>query len=83
VNLQIETGFPPAVIVNAGISRGQLNQPPGPLARFGAVYFDELSAFTANGTRLLTDGVPPPMVEANGSVVAQPLRLGPNTFKIV
>ena len=57
VNLTIDTGFPPAVTINAGISRGsQFNGPPDPLARFGVVYFDELVAFTTSGTRLLTDG---------------------------
>ena len=51
VNFTIDTGFPPAVTINAGISRGsQPNGLPDPLARFGVVYFDEIVAYTTNGT---------------------------------
>ena len=83
MNFEIDTGFPPAVSINAGISRGQVGGPPGPLARFGVVYFDELLAFTTNGTRFLTDGVPTTMVDSNGSTLARPLRLNNNTFKAI
>jgi hypothetical protein len=83
VNLQIDTGFPTAVTVNAGISRGQVSGPPGPLARFGVVYFDEILAFTTNGTRSLTDGVPTTMVDSSGAVLAKPLRLNDNAFKVI
>ncbi len=52
VNFTIDTGFPPAVTINAGISRGsQFSGPFDPLALFGVVYFDELVAFTPNGNR--------------------------------
>ena len=43
VNLSIDTGFPPAVTTNAGISRGRADSPRNPLAGFGTVYFDELA----------------------------------------
>ncbi|MDP8928225.1 MAG: G1 family endopeptidase [Actinomycetota bacterium] len=82
VNFVIETGFPPAVAINAGISRGsQFNGPPDPLARFGVVYFDEVVAWTTNGTRLLTDGVPTTMVDSNGSTLAEPHKLNDFAFK--
>jgi hypothetical protein len=84
VNFTIDTGFPPAVTINAGISRGsQFNGPPDPLARFGVVYFDELLAFTANGTRLLTDGVPTTMIDSNGSTLAIPQRISDFAFKVI
>jgi hypothetical protein len=84
VNFTIDTGFPPAVAINAGISRGsQFNGPPDPLARFGVVYFDELVAFTTSGTRLLTDGVPTTMIGSNGSTLAIPQRLNDFAFKVI
>jgi hypothetical protein len=83
VNLIMDTGFPPAVTINAGISRGSPNGPPGPLARFGVVYFDEVLAFTPNGTRLLTDGVPTTMTDSNGSTLAIPQKLNDFAFKVI
>jgi hypothetical protein len=84
VNLTIETGLPPAVAINAGISRGsQFNGPPDPLARFGVVYFDELQAFATDGSPVLTDGVPTTMVDASGSTLATPQKLTDFTFKVI
>jgi Peptidase A4 family len=84
VNFSIQTGFPPAVAINAGISRGgQVNAPPDPLARFGVVYFDEILAFTTNGTRLLTDGIATTMIALNGSTLAIPQRLNDFAFKAI
>jgi hypothetical protein len=84
VNFTVDTGFPPAVTINAGVSRGsQFNGPLDPLARFGVVYFDELVAFTANGTRLLTNGTPTTMVNANGSTLAIPQRISDFAFKAI
>ena len=84
VNFNIDTGFPPAVAINAGITRdSQFNGPPDPLARFGVVYFDELSAFATSGTPRLTDGVATTMVDSNGSTLATPQRLTDFTFKII
>jgi len=84
VNLTIDTGFPPAVTINAGISRGsQFNGPFDPLARFGVVYFDELLAFTPNGNRLLTDGVATTMTDNNGTTLAIPQRISDFAFKVI
>jgi Peptidase A4 family len=84
VNFQFETHFPPAVRINAGISRGSIfNGPLDPLARFGVVYFDELRAFRGNETILLTHGVPTTMVDSNGSTLALPKRIGDFTFKVI
>lgn len=84
VNLSMDTGFPPAVTINAGISRGsQFNGPPDPLARFGVVYFDEIVAFTPGGTKLITDGTPTTMVDSNGSTLAIPQRLNDTAFKVI
>jgi hypothetical protein len=81
VNFAIDTGFPPARYINAGISR---DAPfPNPLARFGVVYFDEIVAFTTEGTRLLTDGEATTMVDNQGITLATPVRLSENAFKCV
>ena len=80
-NVSVDTGFPPAVIINAGISRGRLGSPFNPLADFGTVYFDELSAFTTSGTRLLVDGIATSMVD-NGVTLARPFRLNDSAFRI-
>jgi hypothetical protein len=79
----MHTGFPPAVTVNAGISRGRVNGPPNPLARFGIVYFDEILAWTTSGTRLLTNGAPTTMIDSNGSTLATPQRLNDFAFKVI
>ena len=84
VNFTIDTGFPPAVTINAGISRGsQFDGPLDPLALFGVVYFDELVAFTPNGNRFLTNGVPTTMTESDGSILATPLRISDFAFKVI
>jgi hypothetical protein len=81
VNFAIDTGFPPARSINAGISR---DAPfPNQLARFGVVYFDEIVAFTTEGTRLLTDGGATTMVDTQGATLATPVRLYENAFKII
>jgi hypothetical protein len=84
VNFTIETGFPPARAINAGVTRdSQFNGPPDPLARFGVVYFDELTAFATSGTPRLTDGLPTTMVDSNGRTLAVPQRLTDFTFKVI
>jgi hypothetical protein len=85
-NFTVDTGFPPAVTINAGITRsGDPNIPPfdHPLARFGVVYFDEISAYTTSGSRSLTSGDAITMVDQNGRVLARPVRLTDYTFKAV
>jgi len=84
VNFTIETGFPPAHAINAGVTRdSQFNGPPDPLARFGLVYFDDLTAFATSGTPRLTDGLPTTMVDSNGRTLAVPQRLTDSTFKVI
>lgn len=83
VNLSFDTGFPPAVTANAGISRGALNNPFNPLAEFGVVYFDEISAYTTQGFRSLTSGQAVTMVDRNGATIARPVRLNDFAFKAV
>jgi hypothetical protein len=86
INFTVDTGFPPAVTVNAGITRsGDPNQPPSfhQLARFGAVYFDEISAYTTSGSQSLTSGEAITMVDENGSTLARPVRLNDYAFKTV
>ncbi len=84
VNFAVDTGFPPAVTINAGVTRTwSLNQPFPPLARFGAVYFDEISAFTTAGPRSLTSGQAITMVGQNGRILAEPVQLNDSAFKTV
>ncbi len=84
VNLTVETGFPPAVTINAGISRGsELGGPPDPLARFGVVYFDELQAFATDGSPVLTNGVATRMVDSSGKTLATTQKLTNYAFKVV
>ncbi len=82
VNFSFDTGFPPAVIANAGISRSSDN-PFNPLAAFGVVYFDEISAYTTAGFRSLTSGQATTMVDNNGAVLARPDRITDFAFKVV
>ena len=83
VNFNIDTGFPPARAINAGITRdSQFNGLPDPLARFGTVYFDELSAFATEGQPRLTNGAPTTMVDRDGSTLAVPETLTDFTFRV-
>ena len=83
VNFELNTGFPPAVTVAAGIGRSLANGPSSPLARFGVVYFDELQAFSTGGARYLPNGSPTTMTDSAGSTLARPLRLNDFAFKVV
>ena len=83
VNFGFDTGFPPAVTVDAGVSRGALNNPFNPLAQFGVVYFDEISAYTTNGPISLTSGQAVTMVDRDGATLATPFRLNDSAFKAV
>lgn len=85
VNFNVDTGFPPAVTVDAGITRGLVdnNISLSPLAHFGVVYFDEISAYATDGPRSLTGGEPITMTETNGTTLARPVRLNDYAFKTV
>jgi Peptidase A4 family len=85
INFKVDTGFPPAVTITAGVTRDFIpNLPPQqPLARFGVVYFDEISAYTTSGFRSLTSGDAITMVDLDGSTLARPVRLNDFAFKTV
>jgi hypothetical protein len=84
INFAVDTGFPPAVTINAGVTRSwPLNQPFPPLASFGVVYFDEISAYATSGPRSLTSGEAITMVDQNGRTLARPVRLNDFAFKTV
>jgi hypothetical protein len=86
INFSVETGFPPAVTISAGVTRGgDPDIPPQlqPLPRFGAVYFDEISAYTTSGYVALTSGDAITMVDENGSTLATPVLLNDYAFKVV
>jgi hypothetical protein len=84
INFAVDTGFPPAISINAGVSRSSpINQPFPPLASFGVVYFDEINAYTTTGPRSLTSGEAITMVDQNGSAIARPVRITDFAFKTV
>ncbi len=84
MNFNVDTGFPPpAVTIDAGVTRGGFDQPIHPLARFGVVYFGEISAYTASGSRSLTSGDAITMDDENGSTLARPVMLNDYAFKTV
>jgi Peptidase A4 family len=83
INFVVDTGFPPAVNINAGVTRGEYNAPLEPLARFGVVYFDEIRAATTTGNPLLTSGDAITMVDQNGATLASPVKLNDYAFKAV
>jgi hypothetical protein len=79
MNLQYTAGgLPPALTIDAGVTRDQYQDP---FPRFGAIYFDEIAAWTTSGNRYLTTGEAVTMVE-DGAVVARPGRLADYGFKI-
>jgi Peptidase A4 family len=87
MNFVIDSGFPPADTVYAAVSRSTNNsqEPPdyNPLARFGAVYFDEISVFTSTGPLSLTSGEAVTMVNETGATLATPVSLNDYAFKVV
>lgn len=85
MSFPVTTGLPPATFILAGVSRaGDFQQLPLPaLARFGVVYFDEISAYTTSGPRSLTSGDAVTMTDQNGSAIATPEKLTDFTFKAV
>ena len=85
VNFTVDTGLPPAVTIDAGVTRGLVDNNPtlSPLARFGVVYFDEISAFSTGGSQSLTAGQAVAMTDSNGSTLASPVRLTDYAFKVV
>jgi hypothetical protein len=82
INFTVDTGFPPAVTIAAGVSRGGWDHPNPALARFGVVYFDEIRAYNTNGYQPFPAGSDAAsMVDQNGTTLAQPHLLTDYTFK--
>ena len=82
INFMVDTEVP-ALFINAGVTRSWPVNPFPPLASFGVVYFDDISAFTTSGPRSLTSGDAITMVDQNGGTVARPFRLNDAAFKTV
>lgn len=82
INFAVDTGFPPAVTIAAGVSRGGWDHPNPSLARFGVVYFDEISAYSTNGHQPFpAGGDAVTMADENGITLARPDMLTDYTFK--
>jgi hypothetical protein len=84
ISFTVNTGFPPAVTINAGVTRSSpSNEPFPPLASFGIVYFDEINVYTTSGHWPLTSGDAITMVGQNGNTLATPVMLTNSAFKTV
>jgi hypothetical protein len=86
VNLSADTGnLLPALSIDAGVTLDLIGKNPtlNKLPRFGVVYFDEISAYTTAGPRLLTAGDPVTLTDLNGTTLARPVRLNDYAFKTV
>jgi hypothetical protein len=83
MNFTVDTGFPPAVTVNAGVTRSGDPVPNPALANFGVVYFDEITAYTTSGPLSLTAGTAITMTNLSGTTLATPSRLTDYTFKTI
>jgi hypothetical protein len=63
---------------------GPRRSPFGALARFGVVYFDEISAYSTNGHQPFPAGSDAvTMVDQNGTTLAQPDMLTDYAFKTI
>jgi hypothetical protein len=83
MSFSVNTGFPPAVTVNAGVTRDGVIRPGQSLARFGTVYFDEISAYNSSGHQSLLAGEAITMTDSTGAVLATPYELTDYAFKVV
>jgi hypothetical protein len=85
INLSAGTVDLPALSVDAGVTLDLLQNNPtlNALPRFGVVYFDEISAYAADGSRSLTAGTPVSMTDLHGTTIASPYRLTDYAFKTV
>jgi len=82
MSFSVDTGFPPAVTVDAGVTRDGVLRPGQSLARFGSVYFDEIGAYNAAGHQSLVSGQAITMAEG-ATVLATPVPLAGDVFKVV
>ena len=85
VNLSTNAPNLPATSVDAGVTLDLVQNNPtvNRLARFGVVYFDEISAYTTAGPRTLAVGMPTTMTDFSGHVLARPHMLNDFAFKTV
>ncbi|MEN0083887.1 MAG: G1 family glutamic endopeptidase [Leifsonia sp.] len=82
MSFSVDTGFPPAIMVDAGVTRDGVLRPGQSLARFGTVYFDEISAYDAAGHQSLLSGEAITMADGS-TVLATPSALSDYAFKVV
>jgi hypothetical protein len=83
MSFSVDTGFPPAVTVNAGVTRDGVIRPGQSLARFGSVYFDSISAYNTSGHQSLLSGERITMTDTTGTVLASAYELTDYAFKVV
>lgn len=84
VNLSTTANLP-ALSIDAGVTLELVQNNPtlNKTPRFGAVYFDEISAYTTGGARSLTAGNPVSLTDLQGNTIATPYRLNDYAFKAV
>lgn len=83
MSFSVDTGFPPAQTVNAGVTRDGVIRPGQSLAGFGTVYFDEISAYNTSGHQSLLSGQAINMTDSTGKVLANTYELTDYAFKVV
>jgi hypothetical protein len=83
MSFSVDTGFPPAVTVNAGVTRDGVIRPGQSLARFGTVYFDDISAYNSSGRQSLLSGETINMIDTSGATLAHAYELNDSAFKVV
>jgi hypothetical protein len=85
VNLSTTAPNLPALSVDAGVTLDLVQNNPtlNKLARFGVVYFDEISAYTTHGPRTLAVGTGTTMTDLSGKAMAHAYRLNDFAFKTV
>ncbi|MDR6970550.1 G1 family glutamic endopeptidase [Leifsonia shinshuensis] len=82
MSVSVDTGYPPAVTVDAGVTRDGVLRPGQTLAGFGTVYFDEISAYNSAGHQSLLSGQAITMTDG-ATVLATPYALTDYAFKVV
>jgi Peptidase A4 family len=83
MSFSVDTGFPPAVTVDAGVTRDDVIRSGQSLARFGSVYFDSISAWDSSGHQSLLSGQVINMTDTTGAVLANAYELTDYAFKVV
>jgi hypothetical protein len=65
------------------VTRDGVIRPGQSLARFGTVYFDDISAYNSSGRQSLLSGETINMIDTSGATLAHAYELNDSAFKVV